>query len=407
MFIMTKRLYFIVLFSLIATYGFSQNTKIKEGQLNAITTAVPFLQITPDARSGAMGDVGVATSPDYSSQFTNPSKYVFSPKKFGIGVSYTPWMKKLVSDISMPSIMGYYKLDKANVISGSLRYFTLGNITFTDDQGNSNGDYKPHEFTFDASWSRLLTKRLSMGVTARYIYSNLTLGQSVGGQDTRAGQSIAADLSLYYQKPINIAGIEKSTFSFGTNISNIGAKIAYTETTRKDFIPTNLRIGTGLSLDIDEHNTFNIGLDFNKLLVPTPPIYALDSVGGPLKDPAGNYVIGSGMDPNVSIVNGMIQSFYDAPGGASEELKEINIGIGAEYWYEKQFAVRIGYFFEDKTKGARQFFTFGAGLRYTTFGLDVSYLVSNQQNPLANTLRFTLSFDFDMLNGQDSKPSMR
>ncbi len=398
---MTKRIYLIAIITFLSSYVYSQSPDVQEGQLNTITTAVPFLQITPDARGGAMGDVGVATSPDYSAQFSNPSKYVFSQKKFGIGVSYTPWMKKLVNDISMPSIMGYYKLDKNNVVSGSLRYFTLGNITFTDDVGNSNGDYKPHEFTIDGSWSRLLTKRLSMGVTARYIYSNLTLGQNVGGEATRAGQSIAADISMFYNKPINISGVEKSILSFGVNMSNIGAKIAYTETTRKDFIPTNLRVGAGLSLDINEHNTFNIGLDLNKLLVPTPPLYAVDSMNHTLKDAAGNYVIDKGMDPNVSIVNGMIQSFYDAPNGISEEFKEINIGIGAEYWYEKQFAVRIGYFFEDKTKGARQFFTFGAGLRYTTFGLDVSYLVSNQQNPLANTLRFTLSFDFDQLSGSN------
>ncbi len=395
-----KKSLFLILFVISICYGgFSQSNE--SFQLNTITTAVPFLQITPDARGGAMGDVGVATAPDYSSQFSNPSKYVFSKKRFGVGVSYTPWMKKLVNDISMPSLMGYYKLDKNNVVSGSLRYFTLGTITFTGEQGENNGDYKPHEFTLDGTWSRLLTKRLSMGMTARYIYSNLTLGQQVGGEATRAGQSIAADISMYYTRPLKIDGVEKADLSFGANISNIGQKISYTETTRKDFLPTNLRLGTGLSLDIDAHNTINIGLDMNKLLVPTPPIYAKDSVGGPLKDAAGNLVIESGMDPNVSVVNGIMQSFYDAPNGINEEFKEINWGIGAEYWYEKQFAVRLGYFFEDKTKGDRQFLTFGAGLRYTTFGLDVSYLVSNQQNPLANTLRFTLSFDFDMLSNQN------
>lgn len=391
----------LLLFTALSYSGFSQTNE--SFQLNTITTAVPFLQITPDARGGAMGDVGVATSPDYSSQFSNPAKYIFSKKQFGIGVSYTPWMKKLVNDISMPSIMGYYKLNKNNAVSGSLRYFTLGTITFTGEQGESNGDYKPHEFTLDGTWSRLLTKRFSMAMTARYIYSNLTLGQSVGGEDTRAGQSIAADIAMYYTRPLNIQGVEKAELSFGANISNIGQKISYTDNTRKDFLPTNLRLGTGLNLDIDEHNTINIGIDLNKLLVPTPPVYAKDSVGGPLKDAAGNLIIENGMDPNVSVVNGIMQSFYDAPNGMSEEFKEINWGIGAEYWYEKQFAVRLGYFFEDKTKGARQFFTFGAGLRYTTFGLDVSYLVSNQQNPLANTLRFTLSFDFDQLGGGEKK----
>jgi hypothetical protein len=383
---------------LLSTNIMSQNT----WQLNTITTAVPFLQVTPDARGGAMGDVGVATSPDYSSQFANPSKYAFSPKKYGIGVSYTPWMKKLVNDISLASVMGYYKMDKYNTISGSLRYFTLGNINFTDNDGNSMGDYKPNEFAVDASWSRLLSKRLSMAITGRYIYSNLTLGQNVGGVSTKAGQSFAADLSLFYTKPLKISGVEKSNLAFGVNISNIGAKISYTETTRKDFLPTNLKLGTGLNIDIDAHNTFSIGLDINKLLVPTPPIYIKDSF-----DLNHNQIILSGKDPNVGIVNGIIQSFYDAPGGMSEEFKEINWSVGAEYWYEKQFAVRLGYFYEDKTKGNRQYFTFGAGLRYSTFGLDVSYLVSNQQNPLANTLRFTLSFDFETLSGENNKPSTK
>lgn len=397
-----------IVFLLLSSFNsFGQSSDGTTWQINTITTAVPFLQVTPDARGGAMGDVGVATPPDYSSQFSNPAKYVFSKKKFGIGVSYTPWLKKLVNDISLPSLMGYYKIDKANAVSGSLRYFSLGNISFTDELGNSRGDYKPNEFAVDASWSRLLTKRMSMAVTARYIYSNLTLGQEVGGVSTKAGQSVAADLSMYYTKPLKISGVEAANLAFGFNITNIGAKISYTETTRKDFLPTNLRLGAGLNLDIDDHNTINIGVDLNKLLVPTPPIYQLDSVGSPAKDAAGNQIIESGMDPNVSIVTGIMQSFYDAPGGASEEFKEINWGGGIEYWYEKQFAVRLGYFYEDKTKGNRQFFTFGAGLRYSTFGLDVSYLVSNQQNPLANTLRFTLSFDFDMLNGADSKPSMK
>ena len=227
----------IILVAVFVTTGIYNSYAQSSFQLNTITTAVPFLQVTPDARCGAMGDVGVATNPDYSSQFANPSKYSFSPKKYGIGVSYTPWMKKLVNDISMASIMGYYKIDKNNTVSGSLRYFSLGSITFTNDQGESTGDYKPNEFALDASWSRLLSKRLSMAVSGRYIYSNLTLGQSVGGVETKAGQSFAADLSLYYTKPLKINGVEKSNLAFGLNISNIGAKISYTQTSRKDFYP--------------------------------------------------------------------------------------------------------------------------------------------------------------------------
>lgn len=365
-------------------------------QLNTITTAVPFLLIAPDARAGAMGDVGVSTPADAASIHWNPAKYITAKPQMGLSVSYAPWLRALVNDINLAYLSGYYKLDKQSVISTSLRYFSLGSITFTDENGESRGDYNPHEFAIDVSYARLLTNNFSMGITGRYIYSNLTLGQAVAGQESQPGQSVAADLSVFYHKDLEIKGVEKSTFGFGAIMSNMGAKISYTETTTRDFIPTTLRFGPSLAMDIDAHNSFVFAIDFSKLLVPTPPVWALDSSGNYVVDPEGKKIVEKGMDPNVGIVSGMLQSFYDAPGGFNEELREINFGIGAEYWYDKQFCIRAGYFFEDQTKGDRKFVTFGAGLKYSVFGLDFAYLVPiKQRNPLENTLRFTLTFDFD------------
>lgn len=366
-------------------------------QLNTITTAVPFLLIAPDSRAGGMGDVGVATPADAASIHWNSAKLLTAKPKMGLSVSYAPWLRALVNDINLAYLAGYYKLDNQNVISTSLRYFSLGSITFTDELGESRGDYNPHEFAIDASWARLLSNNFSMGITGRYIYSNLTLGQYVQGQESRPGWSVAADLSVFYQKDIRINGLEKANIAFGAVVSNIGSKISYTETTTRDFIPTQLRFGPALSMDIDKHNSFVFGVDFSKLLVPTPPVWARDATGsGYLFDPAGNRMIQSGKDPNVSVVTGMLQSFYDAPGGMSEELREINFGVGVEYWYDKQFCIRAGYFHEDNTKGDRKFVTFGAGLKYSVFGLDFAYLVPiRQRNPLENTLRFTLVFDFE------------
>ncbi len=383
----------VVLANNILTAQISRN----QLQLNTITTAVPFLLIAPDARAGAMGDVGVSTPADAASIHWNPAKYLTAKPQMGLSVSYAPWLRALVNDINLAYLSGYYKLDKQNVISASLRYFSLGSITFTDENGESRGDYNPHEFAIDVSYARLLSNNFSMGVTGRYIYSNLTLGQVVAGQESQPGQSVAADLSVFYHKDLEIKGVEKATFGFGAIISNMGAKISYTETTTRDFIPTTLRFGPSLSMDIDAHNSFVFAIDFSKLLVPTPPVWAFDdSLNDYVRDPEGKKIVEKGMNPDVSIVTGMLQSFYDAPGGFNEELREINFGIGAEYWYDKQFCIRAGYFFEDQTKGDRKFVTFGAGLKYSVFGLDFAYLVPiKQRNPLENTLRFTLTFDFD------------
>jgi len=375
--------------------AFSQDVsgidEIGRNNLNTITTAVPFLLISPDSRAGGMGDVGVATSPDANSLHWNPAKYSFIDQEVGFAVSYVPWLRNLVPDINLSYISGYKKLNKNEVIAMELRYFTLGDITFTDVIGNNLGQYKPSEFAIGSSYSRKLSDQFSLAISARYIYSNLTGGQSAGGIATNAGQSIAADVAGYYVKDIRIAK-QDMELAFGANISNIGNKISYTETSTRDFIPINLRLGTALNADLDEYNKISFAFDLNKLLVPTPPIYN-DSIDDQ---------IDFGKDPNVSVVSGIFQSFGDAPGGFNEEMREINFSIGTEYWYDNQFALRAGYFNEHNTKGGRKFFTFGSGVKYNVFALDFSYLINasraiNGNNPLANTMRFTLTFDFGQM----------
>ena len=367
------------------------------GQINTITTAVPFLLISPDARAGGMGDQGVASAPDANSLHWNAAKYAFIDKKSGVSLSYTPWLKALVNDMFIGYLSGYTKIKKDQVIAGAFRYFSLGNITFTDNQGSTIRDFKPSEFSFDFAYSRKLGDNLSGGIALRWIHSNLTGGTSVEGADSKAGNSVAADISIYYQKDIKVGG-KDAVFSSGVNISNLGSKISYTNTGTKNFIPANLRLGPGLKLKLNEYNELAFNLDFNKLLVPTPPIYS-DSL-----DKNNGQIISYGKDPNVSVPAGIFQSFSDAPGGGKEELKEVNIGFGMEYWYDKQFAFRGGYFYENKLKGNRKYFTLGAGLRYNVFGLDLAYLIpTDQRNPLENTLHFTLTFDFDALATKKSK----
>ena len=374
---------------------FAQNVsgvdEIGRNNLNTITTAVPFLLISPDSRAGGMGDVGVATSPDANSLHWNPAKYSFIDEDMGFAVSYVPWLRELVPDINLSYISGYKKLNKNDVIAMELRYFTLGDITFTDVIGNNLGQYKPNEFAIGSSYSRKLSDQFSLAISGRYIYSNLTGGQSAGGIATNAGQSIAADVAGYYVKDIRIAK-KDAELAFGANISNIGNKISYTETSTRDFIPINLRLGAAVNTDFDEYNKISFAFDLNKLLVPTPPMYN-DSISDQ---------IDLGKDPNVSVVSGIFQSFGDAPGGFNEEIREINFSLGTEYWYNNQFAIRAGYFNEHNTKGGRKFFTFGSGVKYNVFALDFSYLINasraiNGNNPLANTMRFTLTFDFGQM----------
>lgn len=390
---------------LFVSFTMAQNPDEWNGQQatqNTITTAVPFLNIGPDARSGGMGELGAATEPDAMSQHWNPAKYPFIDKKMGFSVSYSPWLRKLVNDINLAYLTGYTKIDDRSAVSASLKFFSLGDITFTEEDGTVIGNFRPSEFAVDAGYSRKFSDKLSGAVVGRFIYSNLTQGQTVQGQSTKPGTSVAADIALYYTNDIDVNWLESSNVSFGANISNLGAKISYSnDDTDRDFIPTNLRFGPSWLMNIDDYNSIRLSLDINKLLVPTPPIYAVDSTGQPITDDAGNPVIYKGKDPDVSPVQGVIQSWYDAPDGFSEEIKEFIWVVGAEYWYDKQFAVRAGYFHESEVKGNRQFFTLGAGLRYNVFGLDFSYLIpTQQQNPLQNTLRFTLTFDFDGFEGQ-------
>jgi hypothetical protein len=372
------------------------------GQLNTITTAVPFLLITPDSRAGGMGETGVATTPDVNSIHWNAAKLAFAPKRIGLGVSYTPWLRALVPDINLAYISFYMQPDKRSAFGASLRYFSMGSITFTDVVGNTIGQFRPNEFAFDFAYSRKLSEYFSAAMTVRLVRSNLTNGITVGGQDTRPGTAVAVDMSAYYHNDdLKLSG-KPTTFMAGLAITNIGNKISYSTSIQKDFIPINLRLGAGMSVKADDYNRIGFQLEFNKLMVPTPPVYEIDPATGSPKIVNGQYVIAAGKDPNRSVPEGMFGSFSDAPGGFKEEMREINIATGLEYWYNETFAVRAGYFYEHPTKGNRQFFTLGAGIKYNVFGLDFAYLIPTnaQRSPLQNTLRFTLTFDFDAMKSE-------
>ena len=330
-----------------------------------------------------MGDLALATSPDASSSYFNLGKVAFNESPSGVNLTYTPWLKKLVNDVYLASIAGYYKIDDLQAVSGSLRYFSLGNIQFTDQNGSLQGEGRPREFGIDIGYSRKLTDRTGLGVGLKYINSDLASGATSGGNTYKAGNAVAADLGLYHNRQDD-AG---QGFSFGIALTNLGSKIAYTDNAdQKDFIPANLGLGTVYTRVLDESNKFSFGLDFNKLLVPTPP-----RLSNP--DDLQAY-------RNKGVLSSWFSSFGDAPGGASEEIKEVQVSLGAEYWYNNQFALRAGYFYEDKTKGNRRYFTTGVGIKYNVFGLNFSYLVPSggggaNQNPLSNTLRFSLVFDLD------------
>jgi hypothetical protein len=400
---MKNRILIAVLLTGIIGFSYGQNTNTGNltnysnlsNRLNTITTAVPFLMIAPDARGGGMGDVGVSTSADANSMHWNPAKYAFVEKDFGASVSYSPWLRGLVNDINLAYLGLYKRINERQVLAASLLYFSLGNINFTNDVGQDIGSYKPNEFAVDACYAYKFTDNFSGSVALWYIYSNLTGGIFVAGVRSKAGQSVAADVSVMYNKPLEVAKLP-ANFGLGLNISNIGSKISYTDNLERDFIPINLRLGPSFMMYFDKNNSLAFAIDLNKLLVPTPPLYA-----DTLNPNTGKPAILKGKDPNVSVVSGMLQSFYDAPGGFNEELKEINICFGVEYWYAKQFSIRAGYFYEAPTKGNRKYVTLGAGLRYSIFGLDFAYLIPvEQRNPLENTLRFTLLFDFDKISAK-------
>ncbi len=372
--------------------AFVVNAQSNTNPINVVTTAVPFLRISPDARSGGMGDVGIATTPDANSSFWNQAKIPFALSKSSIALTYTPWLKGLdLNDVYLASAAGYYKLDEFQAISASLRYFSLGNIQFTDNLGNDLQTYRPREFAFDAGYSRKLTDKLGIGIALRYINSNLASGQSASGSTYKTGNSVAADLSVFHDGTAGSA--DGSGLNWGVTLSNLGTKISYTnDASEKDFIPANLGLGVAYVKAFDETNKITFGLDINKLLVPTPPAIG-DSAG------LANY-------HSKGVLSSWFSSFGDAPGGFSEEIKEFQVSVGAEYSYNDQFAFRAGYFYEAPTKGDRKYFTVGAGLNYNMFGLNFSYLIPSgngiNRNPLSNTLRFSLIFNLD----KDSAPGV-
>lgn len=385
---------------LFCTSAIAQTTNINgTSSVNTVTTAVPFLRISPDARSGAMGDVGLAISPDANAQFWNVSKLPFATKKYGISATYTPWLKDLVPDIFLAYLSGYAKFGENDnqAISASLRYFSLGEINYTDINAQPLGTGKPNEFSFDLGYSRKLSPYLSTGLAFRYIHSAIASGLAANSNvNYKPGNAFGADLGIYYSKTKELDEFRATTFNFGAAITNLGTKISYSNT-RKDFIPINLGLGAAYTYKADEYNAITVALDINKLMVPTPQ----DSSSTP---GVKKYYI-----PEKTVVSGVFSSFGDAPGGFSEELKEYQISLGAEYWYQNQFAVRAGYFYENKDKGDRRYFTCGLGVRYNVFNLNFAYLVPSgsgiNRNPLSNTLRFSLLFDFDGKPKEESSSS--
>lgn len=356
-----KSLPFLVFLSLVFSGAFAQTG----ADITTITTAVPILTVSPDARSAGMGDAGVAISPDANTAHWNPAKLGFVTNDMSVGLSYSPWLRNIINDMSLTYLSGYKRVSQRGAFSASLLYFDLGDIQFTDELGNPLNIHNPKEYTFDLGYGQQLSNTLSVGVGARFIHSNLSAGVS----DSRPGNSAAVDIGVYYTNDLTI-GARDYNLAFGGNISNIGAKIAYTNADQKDFLPTNLRLGTAFTMNLDPYNKITLAIDGNKLLVPSP-----DSTN-----------IG-----NISVPRAIFSSFGDAPNGFSEEMQEISLSTGLEYWYNDVFAARAGYFYESPNKGDRHYLSMGLGMRYQKFGIDVAYLVPNSRNnPLANTLRFTL-----------------
>ena len=390
---MIRLVRFITVLALIIALSDNVNGQATTTGANTITTAVPFLSITPDSRAGGMGDAGVGTTPDLNSQHWNPAKYAFMESEMGVSLSYSPWLRALVDDMDLAYLAGYKKIDDVQTVSSSLRYFSLGDIIFTSNFGEYMGQQSPNEFAIDLGYSRQLSEIFSGSVAVRYIRSDLTGGQLINGVESNAGNSYAADVAFFLYNEFR-ANRRDNIFSAGINIQNIGAKISYTDGEVKDFIPTTLKLGAAYTTELDQYNSFTFAVEANKLLVPTPPV---DTIGFD----EGEVIYPGGINSDKSVIAGIFSSFSDAPGGFSEELQEINLSIGVEYWYNKQFALRAGYFYEHENKGNRKFLTAGAGLKLNVFALDFSYLLPTQRNhPLENTLRFTLSFDVDAFGDQ-------
>jgi hypothetical protein len=374
--------YFVVLTVCLPLVVMAQPTQSDGRRTNTIQTAAPFLLITPDARSGAMGDAGVAISPDANSMHWNAAKLAFLDKPTGLSASYTPWLRNLVPDVDLGYLSMYHRLDDRNTIGGALRYFSYGSVQLTDNSQNDIGVYSPNEFSVEGSFSRRLGDGFSLGTALRYIRSSLSNGQ-FNAQDIQPATALAADASAYYRTGTFLLGND-AELALGLNLSNIGSKMSYSEGGSRSFLPANMKLGAATTFLFDQFNHFTVALDMNKLLVPTNPI----------RDINGNII--EGKDPDRSVPAAIFGSFSDAPGGFSEELSEISFSLGTEYWYNKQFALRSGYFYEAPTKGDRRYLSFGVGLKYNVFNLDFAYLLANQQtSPLAQTMRFSLVFNFE------------
>ncbi|GAB2992879.1 type IX secretion system outer membrane channel protein PorV [Cyclobacterium sediminis] len=392
------------IFTFLLAFGFfhvetkAQNSVVLSRQdpnRRVIITAVPFLNFAPDSRHSAMGDVGVATSPDANSAHWNAGKLAFIEDDMGFSLSYSPWLGRLVPDMSLNYLTGYKKIDDVSAFGIDLRYFNMGDIALTDGQGNSLGDFSPRDIAIGGTYSRKLSDNLSLGISARFIHSNLSGNISAsGGNESRPGVSLGTDVGLYHTSEILISDKE-GELSWGINLSNIGPKITYNSADDLDYLPTNFRIGSALTIPMDELNKITFALDLNKLMVPSPPIYREDENGQLVIDPnTGNPQIEAGKDPSRPLISGMFGSFVDAPDGFREELQELMISFGTEYSYDDKFALRLGYFYENASKGGRRYFTMGVGFKYNRLGFDFSYLVPQVQNhPLAETLRFSLQYN--------------
>ncbi len=387
---MIKNRFFVILLSVVLAVP----VIAQKDQFNPVYTGVTSLTIAPDARGGGLGDVGVATEADVFSQYWNPAKYPFNIARAGVAMSYTPWLRKIVNDIALINLAGFYRIGDYSAVSASLTYFSLGEV-FVDDI-----TIKPYEMAFDIAYSRMLSERLSAAIALRYIRSDLKYDYA---EDMSPGSAYAADIALYYNKYLML-GSRECLLGLGMNISNIGTKISYDGGSTNEFLPTNLRLGASLLIPIDEYNTISVSADLNKLLVPTRPTYSQFLEENGYEEGDNSYFseyqawLESTGYNDVSPISGIFKSFNDAPGGMGEELKEIYGGIGVEYCYNQKFTLRGGYHYENEFKGNRKYYTLGAGFKMSVFSLDAAYLISAaQSNPLDQTLRFSLSFDMDGL----------
>lgn len=375
-------------------FSASADDDIKNNEFNPITTGVTSMGITPDARGASMGDLGVATDPDVNSQYWNPSKYAFAYSGAGVSLSYTPWLRKIVNDIFLANLSGYWKIGSGDnqAVSASLRYFSLGEISNTDDQGNKLSSVNPFEMSVDVGYSRKLSEKFSMGVALRYIYSDLGYSEMSLQDESSGASAFAADISGYFTT-YPVIGRNECQWSWGWNISNVGSKVSYNGGNDPAFLPTNLRIGTAFTFPLADYHNLTFAIDANKLLVPVKPRLADYENQQEYEDALQKW-------KDESSISGIFKSFNDAPGGFKEELREITYSIGAEYAYNQQFFLRAGYYHENKYKGNRQYFGLGAGFALNVLRLDAAYMIATAQNsPLDQTLRFTLSFDMDGLKG--------